>query len=247
MLRQGTFSLWSIQDGLFHSIPLVETMIYNEITAKVRSIAIPEGDSLFIRGSMVEEHSPHPKSDIDFFYVGDVYQGHRIGKEIELKLNDLDRPVEVAVITKHEAETSDVYRLLLHTRSKLIAGKPIIFAPVKANFKTMQSHYNRYGAFMVNDVLSGTLQRRVCELKQLTRSFAIPQFFLHGQFSRDIFTCVNWAKQIDLKAGDFLEKYWYQLDNSSELPNMEVKYIKQTLFQTSNKAVILFKDDYSNL
>ena len=243
MLRQGTFSLWSIQDGLFHSIPLAETPIYNEITAKVRSIAIPEGDSLFIRGSMVEEHSPHPKSDIDFFYVGDVYQGHRISKEIELKLNDLNRPVEVAVITKYEAETSDVYRLLLQTRSKHIAGKPMVFAPVKANFKTMQSHYNRYGAFMVSDVLSGAMQRRVCELKQLTRSFAISHFFLHQQFSRDIFTCVKWAKQIDLKAGNLLENYWHQLDDSLELPNMEVRYIKQVLFHTCNLAVKVYKNE----
>ena len=241
MLKIGSYPIWDSIDGFFQPFNIKTTPLFEEIKSEISSITLPISSSLYMRGSLTEELYPHPKSDVDIILIDTRNQTEIISNTIREKLAYLNRPIEINPLKMQEINSSQLYRLLLQTRATHISGRKIDFKPVAADLETMKNHYYTYLAFTLNDVLKSTIQRRVCELKQLTRSFGIVNFLLHGQFSRDIFTCIQWAKRIDQEAGSQLESFWYQIDQNTHIPNMDIRYIKEKLWYYSNEGVKMYK------
>lgn len=241
MVKLGSYPIWSTHEGYFKSFDIKNTPLYNEISDKIASISLPASSSLYMRGSIVEEFKPHPKSDVDIILIQSSEKSQEIIKILHSELSYLNRPIEIHPMTMNEINSNPTFELLLHTRAKHLSGLKIDFNPILANFETMSSHYNTYRAYMINDILVGNEQQRVCELKQITRSFGIVNFLLLGEFSRDIYTCIQWAKRIDKKAGELLELFWLQLNERVPLPKMDTRYIKQILWKTSNDAAKDYK------
>lgn len=228
-LVAGTYPVWETNNGYFQPFSIRSTQLSKAITDDIDKIKFESDVSVYLRGSCYEEEKPHPKSDIDIIILG-TKRDKYIFENIHSYLKKYKRPVEISFCYKSEINLNFSVLLLLSTRSKLIFGKTNHFPAVPANLQTMTDHYYRYCYFLLPDTLKSPINQRVHELKNLTRSFGIVYFIRYGLFSRDIYTCIKWAFELDYSVGEKLVSYWNQINHSKKiLMNMDITTIKDFL------------------
>jgi predicted nucleotidyltransferase len=228
-LVAGTYSVWDINNGYFLPFSIKTTQFSKAIIEDIRKIKFEKDVSIYLRGSCYEEEKPHPKSDIDIVIIGTKLEKYLI-ENISSCLEKYNRPVEISFIYNSEIKFSPSILLLLSTRSKLILGKKIHFPAVPANLQTMADHYYKYCYFLLPDTLKSSKTQRLHELKNLTRNFGIVYFMQYGLFSRDIYTCLKWAYELNYSVGEKLEGFWNQLNHSTGLlKNWDITTVKDFL------------------
>jgi len=225
-LVEGTYPVWEINNGYFQPFSIRSTQLSKAIIDDIGKIRFESDVSVYLRGSCYEEETPYPKSDIDIIIIGTKWDKY-IFENIHSCLKKYNRPVEISFSYNSEINLHFSMLLLLNTRSKLIFGEGWHFPPVPANLQTMTDHYYRYCYFLLPDVLSSSINQRVHELKNLTRNFGIVYFMHYGLFSRDIYTCLKWAYELNYSVGEKLEGFWNQLNHSTGLlMSMDITTIK---------------------
>jgi len=227
----GSFPLWSVEGGLFQPLPIVPNELARGIREAACSTALPDGADVYLRGSVLEEEKPHPEADLDIVLVSPRVHWQPALTALRQVLMPFGRPLDLLPIEPAALQHVPTIRLLLTTRSMHLRGPRWPLQPVAADKSTVLDHWSRYAPFNLRDLLQSRRERRVCELKLLTRSFAVIEFFRSGRFSRDIGTCLRWACQTDSAAGLELSSYWAALAKNDDLPDMEIDGIRRVFLR----------------
>lgn len=234
-LNKPNYNIWEVQNSEFKSFTITPTENALILIKTLTTLQLPINTSLFIRGSYLENDFLYPNSDIDLMIVG-IENYENLKNQINNVLSFLKIPIDIVILSKQEIESNAAYRLLLQTRAYLISGEKIILTPIKANFDTMKHFYFHYKPFFIPEILYRNQSSCFTFLKQLTRSFGVIYFLKHGnQFSRDIKTCIQWAKEIDFKIGVELEQIWERFDKDSGSESYEIKNILASFFTLSDQ------------
>lgn len=231
--------IWSINNGYFTPFKINISRNAEYVLSILKDIRITPDQSIYLRGSFLESNKLYPSSDIDIFLVSENFETKSVD-EIKNKLNFTNRNIEIVLLSKNQIKNNPYHRLLLHTRSLLISGKKINFEPVKADLETMRDHLFHYKPFMLAPHLSKNKNIRIIQLKQITRAYGILYFLYQNEFSRDIQTCSNWAKEINYSAGIFLEEMWSTIDFTSSYETVDLSFIKNSFIQDSKHAIDLY-------
>jgi len=184
---------WAVKDGHFHPLDW-EAIPQRMESAQLISIlckSTVKHASLFLRGSMLEQKSPHPQADVDIFVVTST------PKIVQLDLRELkniDRPLDIRTVDLSAQTVDPVFLLLIHCRSLFITGEAFHQCPIPINKQLWVAHWLRYAPFSLPRILHSEGLRRLSEIKQIIRSIGVIQALKHNQFSRDLHTCIEWAK-----------------------------------------------------
>jgi hypothetical protein len=181
----------------------------------------------------VEEGAPHPCADLDLIVIAPHNRWLTIEALLSEVLSAQPWLVDVQPHTLDSANSCLPSRLLLHTRSQLLCGKEQEFRPVAANDQTMRAHLRRYGAAILPDCLDGPKSLRLCQLKQITRSFGCLAFSQGENFSRDIATCLFYAEELSPQSGRMLWSCWDQVCEEEEPAPFDIAFIRTSLIQLS--------------
>jgi len=229
MPRQGSNPYWRVKDGFFEGFNFQGNAVSDFWRVRCQKLNLPASVSVYHRGSTLEEATPFHASDLDLVLIG---PNHLRG-EVLKRFSDVSSPngrfLELHYMTPEGISECRTLGLLMHTRSLHLHGPKLEFAPVSADFETMRAHMHRYGAASIPDKLTGPRMRRVCELKNMTRSFGIFEFLSTGRFTRDIASCIEAARKLNSEAADQLERYWLILESGVDLPPMDVTLIHSAL------------------
>lgn len=230
MPERGTTPFWQVEAERFLPIAIQPNHHATRWREACQATAFPPGVKLFIRGSVIEDLEPHPQADLDIVLLAPYEYWSGVERALGPMVARESREVDVHPMTPDDAHACVPTRLLLHTRSLQVHGEEERFRAVPANADTMRAHLRRYGASELPDVLDSVRSRRVCELKQLTRSFGVFGFLQEGRFSRDIRCCLNVAHRLAPEAAQTLEACWATVDGSDDpLPPMPVQLVHEGL------------------
>ncbi len=226
-----SYPMCPIKDGFFEPLAISPGDRAREIRERVqRTNLTPEVD-VFLRGSVLEEPTPHPEADLDLVVVCSRRHWADVSATLQQTLAPLGRPIDLLPIEPNDLQVAPSIRLLITTRSLHLSGRCPLFPLVAADLRTMKAHWFRYAPFNLPSVLTSSRRRRVCELKLLTRSFGVLEFFSTGRFSRGIKTCLHWAREINPEAGLRLHRFWTALEDGKALPDMNIDPIRQAFLE----------------
>ena len=177
---------------------------------RVLGAELPDGCSLYLRGSVVEREDLHPRSDIDLVAVGAVSLA--IQTQLQGLLADALRPIDAAVLSHADLAENACHRVLLSARARHVGSPALRLALEPATDDTVWSFWWRYRVFLVTPRVGTTTGLRVCELKQLTRAFGVVRWFAEHRLTRDIATCLSWAETHVPEAAAVLRAAWGEVD-----------------------------------
>lgn len=211
--------IWNIENGWIIPVAFPSD---TALTKQIRHIIIRDNKTdvpIFLRGSMIEQVRPHPNADIDLLVVS-----HDKNPAISFRgLAHLNRFIDPQRIDPSLRDT--VLTTLLWTRSIQLVGTPIAPKPVPITKDWIFAHWLRHGTNRLPNRLISQALRRVAETKQLIRTVGLIWLMKEGKFSRDLNTCVQWAKNINKVAGAELEEMLHNLAHPP-YPPREITNIK---------------------
>ena len=214
---------WTIADGVFqpyHSFEVSKTFdVILSLIEPIKGSIVRHGASLYVRGSVIEDRYPYANSDIDFFLVAE--QGcHQVLHDLLCqRLQVLSNKLDILCLTKEEMEANLVFRLLVTTRSLLLAGEAKQFSPVLANLETAKAHWEIFQVPQLPDHLIATGSGNVCMVKQLLRSIALFYLLDQQRFSRHLYTCLQWGREMaPPMVFDILEKSFHHIGKKQSPP-----------------------------
>ena len=219
MWRQNRYCspAWNEEDKCF--IP--EDWSVVRFSAQVRSIIdniraniLDETVPIFVRGSLIEERQPHPKSDIDVLYIANQSQTNIFTHDIKLKSS---RPLDINPYYTDVLEPRDYLLPLIHIRSFQIAGPYFERRPFDVT-QTFYTHlWRQYRIDLMPPRLSATGLMRVMYLKHLFRSIGLVMHLQGGRYSRDIRTCIAWLIGQEPELGTLAEQIWMERTGVGEI------------------------------
>ena len=207
--RIGRFALAPVRGGRFSPVDIAPGAAALRLCAELQTLPWPDGATLYLRGSRLEESLPHPSADLDMVCVVDDPSVRLAAwRAIEPWIRRQTWQVDAHATRAVDVDACGATRLLLATRSLRVLGPPLAFRPVPADWSTMHDHGLRYGVWRVPDNLAIGVRARVAELKALTRAWGVLRFLEDGVFSRDVATCLRWAEQASPTHGAVLRNAW---------------------------------------
>lgn len=227
-------ALWDTANGCFIPFAIEKNLTCVQLERMVAGLSPPQGTSLYLRGSILEEVNPHPSADIDIILVCDEqHPAERFINQLLEQLSKLGRDVDLSILSEADARLNIPHRLLLHTRSVRLWGKMREFDPVAANLVTMKAHLCAYAPSFPPDIFVASLRSRVSALKNLTRCFGVFMFVDGGRFTRDIITCIDYACSLKKDVGEMLRNAWRDVEIRKPI---ELKPIKQFICEYALKT-----------
>lgn len=190
---------WVIKDGYFqrrapnctsHNFVKIERYL-----KPIRHLFWQMGCSLYIRGSIIEEPYPFDASDIDFFLIGPPEATQKVIEVFMGTLSPHFKAIDVVPLTREAVQENIVFRLLIHTRSLILAGPKVDFPPVPADWKTAHAHWKLFNIEELTDYIDADASSNACMVKNLLRAIAI-LYLPQQQFSRHLPTCLKWGLKI---------------------------------------------------
>ena len=198
-LSHFTQKEWAIKNGFFVPTQTFEPSdsfdALCEHLEPLQKLFWTQQSSLYLRGSMLEEAYPHPLADLDLFLVGPAAPAKILAPRVKQNLATIFSRVDLVCLTHLDVASNPCFRLLLHTRSLIIAGNPLSFQPVPANWETAQAHWRQYRITEIPDRLICDGTSNVCMTKNLLRAIALLQL-PNQRFSRDLATCTAWGIEL---------------------------------------------------
>ncbi len=230
--RPGRFPFAPIIDGCFAPLPLAPSAFAVSLARDLSRLPWPDGVTVYLRGSRLEDPDPFPEADIDLITVVDDLAARQAAWESMRTWSEAQSlQVDTSAWSAREVEACAALRQLVVTRSHWLLGPPRAFSRVPADMATMRALAMRLGVWKIPAELSMHRVRRVCELKQLTRAFGVWHFLETGAFSRDVAICLTLAESLAPLAGRTLRQAWDQLD-ALELLDVQVVLASLTACET---------------
>ena len=207
---------WTINKGIFQPVRIrYKNSVWRRIQAliaPIRPLFMGRDATLYLRGSALEAREPHPKSDIDFVLVADRQYWMEFHHLLQDTVQVQKRPVDVYLMERSHLPSDLIIRLLLHTRSELVAGPKLTLSPVAADFTTAKVHWDTFAIHKLPPQLISNHEANACMVKQLLRAIAPVELVEHGRFSRDLPTCLEWIEErAPQNVVPFFQQAWYHM------------------------------------
>ena len=227
---------WLIENNLFIPMKLSKSDFFFKVSSLLQS---NWGLSIYMRGSLLENPNPHPKSDIDLFII---YKDHENLKDkitdITTRLSSLGRPIDLHILSKKQLEEDIPQKLLFHTRPIFVVGDKITVYPIKADRNTIIQHWQKYNPSYPPDIMHSSVKSRVSALKNLTRCFGLISLIEKKMFTRDIQECLDYTETFDKTIHQYLLDNWNLVDYQkpmylSKIKEFLMRYHHEYLIKTS--------------
>ena len=214
---------WTIVDGIFQPVRIrYKNSVWRriqELIAPLRPLFLELDATLYLRGSALEAREPHPKSDIDFILVAERTHWRTIHHLLQDTIRIEKRPVDVYLMDRSQVSSDVLMRLLLHTRSELVAGLRLHLEPVAADFTTAKVHWDTFAIHKLPDQLISNHEANACMVKQLLRSIGPIELVNHGRFSRHLPTCLEWIEErAPQNILPYFQQAWYHMGTLQNPP-----------------------------
>lgn len=198
-----------------------------------------EDVSFYLRGSMIENESPHINADIDLYVIHKQnYLPREKAMEIITKLSFLNRFIDLHIFNENDIKLDLPNRLLLYSRSIHLFGPEIKFQPIKIDQNMIELHWKAYNPNFAPDIMYSSVRSRVCALKNLTRCFGLISLIENKIFTRDIQECIDYAETFDKTIHQYLLDNWNLVDYQkpmylSKIKEFLMRYHHEHLIKTS--------------
>lgn len=230
-----TLKEWTIEQGVFQPFPLTHLSLECwQIIGALRRLQWNK-HLLYLRGSIVEESSPHPKADLDVVLIGDTDRS----EELQEALQFSNRPLDIHYFTPDSLASSLRFQLLLSTRSIPVNGPVYPFHPIPANKSTAQQLWREYNPIGMYSVLSNHPIVQVCQTKVLIRSVGIIMLLQDHRFSRHLQTCLHWIQHnAPQDMHHAYQQLWYHMNTQWAFnDNFSLRSIQDWLQQKSKELL----------
>lgn len=187
--------IWPIQDGFFMRPPSLVN-IRSESGRKIRKAVstVCNGLQVFLRGSHLETPEPFARSDVDLFVLYDDNRQFNMlqavlpgGFDYDIKIESKCKPIQ------------DIVTLaLLDGRSVQICGPPRQAGLIPADKNFAWQHWIKYCPSLIPNQLDTENPFSLIHFKLLTRCIGVLSYLRDQMFTRDIDTCIEWARDADL-------------------------------------------------
>tara|TARA_B100000886_G_C20423728_1_gene492869 strand:+ start:2344 stop:3042 length:699 start_codon:yes stop_codon:yes gene_type:complete len=228
LLIQDPF--WQIKDNLFVPISFDENFFSEEainIITEIRKLNITE--TIYIRGSIIENSIPFEKSDLDLFIIYSENNRYHIRKKLEtITLRDLD----IKWLTLENLETDYVFYSLLCLRSYHICGDKIDFRLIASDRKFAWMNWIKYLPSGIPDHLNCSDRFSVIYFKQLVRSFGVIMLIKENKFTRDIDSCIEYSSFASSHIKNELYRFKRNIEenNNNTFKTGSIKILLKDLF-----------------
>ena len=195
--RRRVDPIWRVEAGTFLTANWTLLDVGTEflrICAVLRSADFLEGCSVWIRGSMLEELEPHPKSDIDLMVVTLKSDTVETQRQLQMLLRPFNRPVEGIVVSPDELEELWHLQWLIRYRSYLVRGVDRLQPKVMIDTRFIKRLGHFYRPLFVPHILEGPVQNRLVAVKYLLRTVGVLGL-QDGMYTRDVRTCLAWSEK----------------------------------------------------
>ena len=166
--------------------------------------------SVYLRGSMLSEDTPHSKADIDLIVIGKM----DLQEEIRAALSDLNRTVDIGYF-RATAHLPPLLYVLLAIQSHCIVGPILSFSSIPATRLTAREIWSAHQLQTLPEELPLHPLKRVQVIKQLIRAAGVIRLAQTGHFSRDLRYCIQCGRDIDPELGRQLQLLYGELETSS--------------------------------
>ena len=200
---------WTIEQGIFQPFHLTHLSFECwQIIGALRRLQL-NNHLLYLRGSIVEESSPHPKADLDVVLIGDTDCSDTLREVLQFS----NRPLDIHYFTPEGLRSNLRFQLLLSTRSIPVNGPTYPFYPIRANKDTAQQLWKEYNPVGMYSTLSNHPIIQVCQTKVLIRSAAIFMLLQDHRFSRNLQTCLHWIQRnVPQDVYQDYQQLWYHMN-----------------------------------
>ncbi len=180
--------------------------------------------TVHVRGSFLEESNPSKQADIDLYVI---FHSNTINVEyierLKKNLTGFERIIDIHGFTLNRIQRTPVEFFLLHTMSYYLYGHEIEKQKIKIDSNLIMAFWDAYNPEFAPDILYNNRLSRVCALKNLTRCFGLINLIERGVFSRNIATCLGYAKFQNIQIFNHLTSCWDKVDQNKPLHLGEIK------------------------
>jgi hypothetical protein len=195
----------------------VKGELLSQVLELLGQVPIPAGCSLFLRGGVLEECRPHPKSDIDLMVVGPQEESGPAAASIRTRLACLGRPVEAVPFESWQLARHVQIRMLVRCRSLQFSGPAVALPVLPVDSVLRQALWNCYAPCLLPPQLEGPVRQRLVTVKYLLRAVGVLGLF-DGRYSRDLRTCLAWSKAYVPETQGLLEEAFASLEDADPQP-----------------------------
>jgi hypothetical protein len=218
--------VWKIANSKFLPFYIKEDSLSSEAKEfihKVRKLNLLE--SIYLRGSLIENKQPFWKSDIDIFVISKGSVNNEINRQIcALSVRELD----IKMINAEYLKTDLVFYALLAHRSMHINGEKINLEFLPTNREFAWHHWVKYFPSGLPNEFDCSQRVSVIYFKQLIRCFGVIMFLEQNKFTRDINSCIDYSLSIDPEVYLILTSMKKSIEEN-EKKNYDIKQIKKLL------------------
>jgi predicted nucleotidyltransferase len=208
LLSQDPF--WKIKDGSFVPLSFDENTFSEEAKDIINNIRkLDFAESIYIRGSIIENSIPFERSDLDLFIIYSENRRFQIRKQLE---RFTSRDLDIKWLHLESLEGDYVFYSLLSLRSHYICGDKIDFGLIRNDREFAWMNWVKYFPSGVPNELNCSDRFSVIYFKQLVRSFGVIMLLKDNKFSRDIDICIEYSSFVSISIKDEL----YALKNDIE-------------------------------
>ena len=209
---------WDIDGSSFGSFYVVyerRDTILEEVLHRLEGVSIPGEMSLYLRGGILEEYTPHEQSDIDLILIGDSHPS--IVDAIKTSLIDLNRPIELLHVSYGQLIQLPPICMLLKYRSILVRGPALELPEIPVDTGLIHVLWRLYHPMLCQQILQGTVWQRLHSVKYLIRSIGVFGLF-EGRYTRDLRTCLAWSTAYVPQTTPVLERIFRDLSYAQVEP-----------------------------
>lgn len=218
--RRRVDPIWQVGAGTFltPSWALLDVGAeFLRICAVLRSADFLQGCSVWIRGSLLEELEPHPKSDIDLMVVTLKANTEEIQQQLQMLLQPFNRPVEGIVVSPDELEDLWHLQWLIRYRSYLVRGVDFLQPKVVVDARFIKRLGHFYRPLFVPHILEGPVRNRLVAVKYLLRTIGVLGL-QDGMYTRDVRTCLVWSEKYVSDSAVMLHTIFADLEKDNPTP-----------------------------
>ncbi len=218
--------VWKYKEGYFLPVDWSVINLSNEAEKIIVALqnSPVQNASVLLRGSIIEQSKPHFAADIDILILTENLRKLRFDFSA---LTKFGRFLDIVCIDISN-ERDEVLYTLARTRSIHICGNKFSNGKIKVSKQLLVDHWLKYAPFRLPNILSSVKNRRLSEVKQIIRSVGIIYFLKYNKFSRDIRTCINWAKIESKEIGEEVEQL-FKTVSSNKQTTFDIRKIKAWL------------------
>ena len=209
--------IWKEEDGLFIPEDWTQIQFSSSVQRTIRTLQehiITKDVPVFVRGSLIEELNPHPKSDLDILYIAPQTSPLVFHPNIR---SEFSRTLDINPYHPDALEPRRYLVPLIHIRSMQISGPKFARTSIEISDTFAEDLWEQYRVESMSSNLRKTGIERVMKLKHLFRALGLLSLMDGDGFTRDINACLEWLHKKNSKLTEYGQQLWMERTSSHPL------------------------------